>query len=160
MAGPPVDSDLPVSRASFGETREQRAANACSYVRAIRRGFAEVWIEVMAGDADGNLVPHRRRLDLVEAEGRYGEPEWAQARTDDHGRTRVRERGVWRSWRAAEACRPVGRGRAPRPAQNGRTRGSRRTSARSSGGGSSGDDEGESEPPGGRHHLHLIGGRT
>lgn len=141
-------ADLPISLGSFAETREQRPANGRRCKAARSRGEREVWIQVVVADADGQHVPHRRRLDLIEAEARYGEPTWTEARIDDRGRTRIRERGVWRSWTPAEAAPCRVRGRAPRAATNGRSRGSRRVASRSSGGGSSGDPDLADEPDG------------
>jgi len=126
-------------------------------VHSVRRSLAEhdrkqaefrLYERARSGDKDA-----RRQIDAANRRAyRAFNREW------EAGRMRGLRRDVGHGfethdeWRARTTIRH--RGRAPRPATNARTRGSRRggSSSRSAGGGSSGgDSDGESdEPPGGR----------
>ena len=136
-------SPLPVAPrfAQKIEPPELIEQNRASWRDAVEAGAESFEAVVLVPDDDGDGWHHcRDEKHVVQGEARYGRPTWTQARISDDGQVRVRDHGAarWRVWRW-----PLVRsGRAPRPATNGRPRGSRRGTRSNS---SSSDDPGEAD---------------
>ena len=138
-----VDSspiDLDARPPSCGETAEQSERNGIEWRRAMDAGLSVYWREVMVADDNGDLRRCRYQETVIEGEARFDRPQWTQAKITDDGRVFTRARGD-HPWRLRRS------GRAPRPATNRHTRGSRRrveSSSQASRDGPSDPDE----PPG------------